>query len=189
MHNYEIHVTLPTEITEPKFREFCKTVDCKPLIIKNYRYDGGSYLEYITSTMRQSETDSKAYSVIKDIYFVAVELGYSIVRGKIEKQPNDYDSLDRNQYFETHVEFPSTLPISALKDSGFYISQVFDKVVGTYRSNTTLYARNFRSEVVQKFNIKNFETEWCIYDTNKGLDKDWINSYASQFKASPSVQI
>lgn len=112
---YEIHITidlenlLETNFTIDNFREDCKSIDVKPIVL-DLEMKEGSIKDVMTSSKHFGDNRS-AYEEANRIANKLTSFGYKVVRNKIETVPwhpaaptfNTGEPIPNGCYFESHI--------------------------------------------------------------------------------------
>lgn len=112
---YEIHITidlenlLETNFTIDNFREDCKSIDVKPIVL-DLEMKEGSIKDVMTSSKHFGDNRS-AYEESNRIANKLTSFGYKVVRNKIETVPwhpaaptfNTGEPIPNGCYFESHI--------------------------------------------------------------------------------------
>jgi NTP pyrophosphatase (non-canonical NTP hydrolase) len=108
---FEIHVTVEQAVSPEKFREDCHTIGVKPVMLDLQTKAGGVIKDVMTSSVVIGST-STAFNEMYGIETRLSDMGYKVVRGKIETSPRHPSvPTDANKfqhapgrYFESHIE-------------------------------------------------------------------------------------
>lgn len=185
---FEIHITVKAESTGI-FVELCSKLGVKPVFIElPYGQHPEQYMtsSWITGTSEKAQ--NKAAILVQTIK----DLGSEVLRVKVEAGasnegvPEEEPPKDPSRYFEFHVKIDITEQDldfqDALKKHSAHLS--LNSLKGDpNRKFVTLRIYNSGRKVAFNrldtllLDIKNplaVEREFCIMDTNKLLDKNWI---------------
>lgn len=201
-HFFEIHLTVNLEVENSPSKEeficFCIEHGIKPIVIG-----------FDNNIQKQVMTSDTCYCTLNEIYTIATtqaalleEKGYTISRVKIESDPSVIISKPDYCYVEIHLPcYTDRLKenlnviqnlIVPLKDSSSakpHISKnEFKRNITfiTYRSKKIKDFFEFDKyvyDVLKELKVltpkANLFYEVCIYDTNKELDNDWMQTSKS----------
>ncbi len=201
---YEIHVTIKNPGDVDKFKEDCQEIQVKPIVIDLQDNNSKTImLDVMTSSVFYGD-NAGAYNKTREITYFLKEKGYEVVRQKIETVPwhpaapsNKHVTpvMPKNCYFESHLQIITTtdrkpeLEIIAKKNNAHLSRNFFKKVseneyiiMVTLRTKKGTY-EEFKTELevlksnlaAADFQIKKFEVEFSIYDTNVSHDYNWTN--------------
>lgn len=190
---FEIHSTveLPIESDIEKFKNHCNAIGVKPIIIQT---QNGSRLDHQVMTASKHVFDDYL-PTLKSQYETLQGFGYTIIRQKVEKRPEEQSDTNF-KYYETH--FRLRLPkdynrsdLSSMCDKFdvhmsrnlFKSDEFFDYQMITHRTPTNSYT-GFMSVVqmikseLDKMGIHydKVEIEECIYDSNECIDDSWFKN-------------
>lgn len=189
MH-FEVHLTVNTTDVE-KFIEDCKVIGVKPIVIE---VENKELIERQVMTSSKHIAPSFEDTLLK-LSEELTDLNYTIIRQKVEIQPEFQNKHRDFVYYETHFrlklpkEFNRTVLIELCRLHKFHLSKnlfkksdTFDYQMITFRDNSINYA-GFISGIekmktdLNSLNIEydKVEIEECIFDTADSLDKNWVN--------------
>ncbi len=181
---YEFHVTVSTNNVE-KFKTDCGEIGVKPIVIDTITADN----QVMTSSVSKDKSD--IHKVVNSL----CEYGYTTLRIKIEKKPEERQDSDFI-YYETHFRLRLPLGYDVTKldqicnSFGLHRSKnLFKKsetckfLMLTYRT-TEMTLQEFNEYIdTVKFGLilsgliyDKVEIEECIYDSNTSLDIQWMNA-------------
>lgn len=191
---YEIHITV--EFSDAmKFVELCSEINSKPIIIA---FDKDTIPSQFMTSDTVPDDLLKTYARMSEVVNFFKSKGINILRKKIETVPWHPDAkkkkIAKKQYFETHfgLELSSKEDVDKLRkeipihwsrnafkrfDDGRFIQ------MGTFRlaecSATFFPLKAHYKRLIEElgFPIKKEITEFCLYDSNLDLDKEWMKSY------------
>lgn len=189
--NYEIHITVENN---GLFEEDCKRIGVKPIIIETENKDVRKDKQVMTSS-KHSGFGAEWYSMAAIKTLGLMEMGYKIVRVKVEIQPDPQININ-HVYYESHIRL--RLPkhfgkIEKLKEfclsagwhwskNLFKKSEQFDYQMMTFRyhSKNLDEFSNRISRMKDKLtedgvDYDKVEIEECILDTFEQRDKEWLN--------------
>ena len=204
---YEIHITLSSEdgYNIETFKQDCKGLNVKPLLLALQDKDAETVMTDIQTSSKFYGSNKEAFDEMKKISNGLTNLGYNVVREKIEasywhqKAPfkADGDSvMPKGCYFECHFnvecdnERLQTLSKIA-KSTNCHLSQnIFKKlsdgrftIMMTYRSYDQMYEEfEEHLEFIKNnltwsgFKIEKEIVEFSIYDTKITHDKKWLEA-------------
>ena len=192
----EIHITTAalglSEIDD--FVNFCKTIDAKPIIIE---LADGEILQHPMISKRVEVKDrhelDKIMSNLKSQFTAS---GYHLSRIKLEVHSKSAEAGKlffpdfKGGYYEWHAKVYNDDLEAIYKVADFvnvHVSKnglkgIKNRRILTVRETrderlflerTSLVKKNFASNGLE---VVNEEHEYCIYDSNKSLDKGWINT-------------
>lgn len=197
-NQFEFHLTLDTESSPavdgpveffknyPLFEKFCRDKGGKASVIDNLDKNGFRPSQHIMLTYRCRTDNWK--EVLGNLKTPIKALGdFSFIREKVEcsviGQP--LNTALKNGYFEAHfktLEFPSGVVSQSsvcewgysenvMKANAYYYTLRMPSKYGSVMD----FVREIAA--VQSTSRLTFpEIEYCLYDTNPGLDEDWIIS-------------
>ncbi len=194
MYDFEIHITT-SDITEDQihqFEVFCHSIEAKPILIELSK--GKFYRQPMISKVLKCKDKPSLEKLVTNLKSNFLTNGYEVVRTKIEVPPwhrkfvANYYQKESHTYYEWHgkVRLSNEPLISE-------ICEKFDARLSrnTLKNDTTTkfitirdygneQAANTRIESLKKqltehqITIIKEEFEFCIFDSNESLDKDWI---------------
>lgn len=203
---YEIHVTVDIESVKDtdSYISNCEYIGVKPIVLDLENGDDSTFKDVMTSSNFRGDNRG-SYEEMKRISNMLSEMGYKVVREKIETVPwhpaapmKVDDIMPKDCYFEAHigciiskVEKEKLQCIANSTDS--HLSRNFFKKLEdgkfinmiTYRMysgvGVTLDMFNNKVEYIKK-ELKRFDiefekviTEFSIYDTKVSHDFNWLN--------------
>lgn len=182
---YEIHLTVKDANIE-QFTNDCEQIGIKPILI-----DTGTTLnQLMTSSKYKNNNYKKTLNELKE---KLIKKGYKVVRDKVEIYPEEIKNSD-HKYYESHIRLKLNkgYNLQHLRTicliNEFHISknlfkkdENYDYQMITYR-NGNINLHDFKNHIeimtniLDKFDIlyDKIEIEECVYDSNIGIDKDWI---------------
>jgi len=196
---YEIHITIEKPKNIELFKETCKNIGVKPIIIDLEKGDDVIMSDVMTSSVHYGDNQS----ALAEAERIAGHLWkFQWLRTKIETVPwhpaapsmkNDLQMMKGN-YFESHLRIVTTLDRRPFLqkiaiDNGAHLSRNFFKKINEneYIIMMTLRKYNDVSEVFTKkvhalneflelhnFEVDKVEIEFAIYDSNDQHDSNWI---------------
>lgn len=191
--DFEIHITVKEAEVEP-FMEDCSAIGVKPIILDLYT-DGGPIKDVMTSSRFRGST-MEVMRHTKDLANEIRDLGYEVVREKIETVPWHPAAMvhapKQSAYFEAHIAFTPDERLRAFAElhdvhmSRNAMKKGADVVaMGTYRVSADLTSPEKFKTMVEKI-CKSAElvglkvrsrphVEYSLWDTNEQHDKAWIN--------------
>lgn len=194
IHYFESHLTvkITEENTIGQFKEACKSIDAKPIIIN---LGNGNIPQQVMTSSTYRNTLNNVYETVKQDVLKLEELGFEVIRTKIEV---DSSYTGKSLYSEIHipchsrklVEYPHLLDDIKLQTMDGrtvrgYISR------NEFKPNVTFIT--WRSKFIEDFNyfhsvhggllelgvlfnpLDKIELEIAVYDSNEGLDNTWIH--------------
>ena len=198
---YELHLTVEINNKDiPKFRESCKTLKIKPIIIE--LSEEISLRDIMTSSVFKGN-DKTVYEEMERIKSSLSGAGFKVIREKIEtipwhsKAPQSIrQKMPNNCYFESHI--PITLPKcdkiwnKINKVAKFHNSHLS---FNAFKKNTTSLTKmvTLRSadcffifkgkltallkdlELETQYPLNKVITEFALYDSNVSHDNKWLN--------------
>jgi len=205
---FEIHITVDMS-TEPdieSFKNTCKAIGVKPILLDLHMDTGALIKDMMTSSVIMGD-NRKAFCEMKRISTELSECGFKVIREKIETIPwhpaapsekHQNPVMPPSCYFESHLNTYCTEAVRAnlaniaSKHGAKMSSNVFKKFEdGSFTIMITL--RNY-SDVYEKFKIQlealktdlnnaNFQVEkeiveFSVFDTKISHDSAWILSNA-----------
>lgn len=198
---FEIHITVKTSDLN-KFKETCTRLNVKPIILE-LQLENDNILQDVMTSSNYIGSNTGAYNETKRISEGLKNIGFDVVREKIEtvpwhpSAPSNKDSnsdMPKNCYFETHFNIicndkrKDFLKIIAEKWDCHLSRNVFKKIddenyniMVTYRSYNAVY-EEFKNKVdfIKKIFIEyNYDVdkvilEFAIYDTKISHDFNWL---------------
>lgn len=148
---HEIHVTVEDAESIDEFREDCRSIGVKPVVLALHMSAGGVIKDVMTSQVVIGTT-TEAFAAMHNTESLLAAKGYNVVRSKIEAAPwhpsaptaeNKMRHLKDN-YFESHVEVfvndseGSTLTMAQLSecllDTDAHLSNNFFKATDTVKT-------------------------------------------------------
>lgn len=191
--DFEIHITVKEAEVEP-FMEDCSAIGVKPIILDLYT-DGGPIKDVMTSSrFRGSTTEVMRHT--KDLAKELRDLGYVVVREKIETVPWHPAAMvqppKQSAYFEAHIAFDPDERLRAFAElHNVHMSRNAMKkgtdvvAMGTYRVSADQTSPDAFKSMVEKIcqsaelvglKIRSRpHVEYSLWDTNEQHDKAWIN--------------
>jgi len=204
---YEIHITLNAQngINIDKFKEDCKNIKVKPILLDLQNQSGESVMDDVMTSSKIFGNNGEAFDEMKRISKDLSNLGYDIIREKIEasywhplapfKEDGDTEMPD-GCYFECHLNILCSedrmVELSTIsKSNNCHLSKNAFKsfpdgsftIMMTYRSYTEMY-EEFEDKLqiikgileMSKFSIEKEVVEFSIYDTNNNHDNKWLTA-------------
>ncbi len=193
----EVHITT-NEIQQAaidSFIDFCKHIDAKPIIIE---LGAGEVLQHPMISKRIKAADREELNgIIEGLKAEFLAAGYAVARVKLEvyyKHANEAQRLFfpeyKGGYYEWHGKvFSDKLDEvhQAARRSNVHVSQnglkgIKNRRILTMRTTHTAQAFTNRIDQVKRnfkwagIEIAGEELEYCIFDSNKSLDKGWIDT-------------
>lgn len=204
---YEIHVTVQLVPTESAyewqlktFKNACIEMGIKPIVL-DLENNGEIIMKDVMTSSKHIGNNASAYEECQGIYNVLTNIGFKVVRSKIETVPwhpaapiNEGDEMPKDCYFEAHIGCIITPnQKSKLNDiakaNNAHLSRNFFKKMedgrfvnmitlrhydGTY-DNFMEYLENLK-ECLTYNNIEYDKviTEFSIYDTRVSHDFQWL---------------
>lgn len=191
---YEIHVTV--ELSDAmKFVELCAEIQSKAIIIA---FDKDTIPSQFMTSDTIPDDLLKTYARMAEVVNFFKAKGINVLRKKIETVPWHPDAkkakIGKGRYFESHLGIKinsdadkallqKEIPIHWSRNPMKIYSDGSWLQMGTLRlaePGTTF----FPIKALYKTNIENlgFEvvkdiTEFCLYDSNLDLDKEWMKRY------------
>lgn len=196
--DFEIHITV-REAEVDSFKEDCATLGVKPIVLD--LYTGSTTIKDVMTSSRFRGNTTEVMRHTKGLAEKLREMGYDVVREKIETVPWHPAAMANHTrssaYFEAHIAFE---PDSRLKEfasqHNVHLSRNAMKkgsdtvMMGTYRVDATeTNARSFnntvenickRAELVGLRIKSKPHTEYSLWDTNEHHDGEWINDRSNQ---------
>lgn len=196
---YEIHVTVKRPDNIDKYQEDCAKIGVKPIVID---LENGDH-DVMTSSKFFGNNRS-SYEKVKSIAKDLTEMGYLVIREKIEtipfhpSAPSDKfknNKMPKDCYFESHIgirvsskEDKEKLVDISKKFNGHLSKNFFKKLEdGSYIQMLTIrnyatYYESFRSDIdncIKELKDIGFQTEkeiveFSIYDTKVSHDFEWL---------------
>lgn len=202
---HEIHITVKHVDDLNKFKEHCKLLDVKPIVLDLHTRQS-TLVDIMTSSIYVGTT-SQAYESLLVLKKRLQEFGYEVVRGKIEAAPwhpmvptrENTLGHKENNYFESHIEVyleaGTVNNLDKLKEiaseMGVHVSNNFFKrtenistVMLTYREHygTLEFFKETLAEIRKilidrGFSISKKEIiEYSVFDTNVHHDSEWLKA-------------
>lgn len=200
---FEIHITIKRPDDINMFKTHCHTYQIKPIVL-DLQNGGRSVMTDIMTSSKHIGNNRTAYLEAERIVKYLTELGYEVLRTKIESvpwhpaAPTDKDDkffMPEDCYFESHIGvIVDSMGVKRLREisdnHGCHLSKNYFKKVDndsyiimvTYRSYTQTYESFLNSvEDIKKDLDKNsylYEkviVEFSVYDTKVKHDKEWTN--------------
>lgn len=202
---YELHVTVNAEdgIDIEKFKNDCANLKVKPIVLDLQNQLGEKVMDDVMTSSKCLGNNGDAFEEMKRISNSLSELGYNVIREKIEaaywhtKAPfKDFGDtqMPKDCYFECHfgvICSDEVLPALSqiAKDTDSHLSKNAFKSYedGTYtimlsfRSYTMMYEdfREHLDKIVNLLHKNNFVVdkeivEFSIFDTKVQHDKEWL---------------
>ena len=204
---YEIHITVNVEkgIDIEQYKRDCKFIGVKPIVLDLQDRRGTSVMDDVMTSSKLVGNNGEAFSEMKRISEHLSDLGYNVIREKIEasyfhqKAPFKADGdteMPEGCYFECHFNVTCTdkrlhqLSNIAEATNCHLSSNVFKKfedgsftIMLTYRSYTEMY-EEFEKKLdwiknnlaSSAFKIEKEIVEFSIYDTRITHDSKWLSS-------------
>lgn len=202
---YEIHVTIDKDSIRnvDKYVQDCKSISVKPIVLDLEGTDDITIKDVMTSSHFRGDNRG-SYEEMKRISDSLTDMGYKVVREKIETVPwhpaapmTTGDVMPEDCYFEAHIgciissEQKEQLQLIASNTDSHLSRNFFKKLEDgkfvnmiTYRMyggvDVTLDMFNNHVEYMKK-ELKRFDiefekviTEFSIYDTKASHDNAWI---------------
>jgi len=202
---YEIHITVNAEdgIDIEKYKLDCEKINVKPILLDLQNQVGKSVMDDVMTSSKIFGNNGEAFDEMKRISIALTELGYNVIREKIEasywhqKSPFKEDGdteMPEGCYFECHFNILTTNDnmnslIKIAKSTNCHLSSnAFKKfedgsftIMLTFRSYEMMY-EDFEEHLefikdnlnYKKFKIEKEIVEFSIYDTNTLHDKKWL---------------
>jgi len=191
---YEIHVTVEMSDVE-KFKSLCAEIDSKAIIIA---FDKDTIPSQFMTSDNIPDDLLKTYARMSEVVNFFKSKGINVLRKKIETVPWHPDAkkkkLSKKQYFETHfgIELASQAEKELLKkeipihwsrnafkklEDGKFIQMGTLRLAECGATYFPLKAHYKRLITELGFCIKKEITEFCLYDSNLDLDKEWMKRY------------
>lgn len=202
---HEIHITVKEVPDLTTFKEHCKQLEVKPIVLDLHTRQS-TLVDVMTSSIYIGTT-SQAYESLLVLKKKLQEFGYEVVRGKIEAAPwhpmvptkeNTFGHKENN-YFESHIEVyleeGSKHNLESLKELAnelsVHVSNNFFKrtkevstVMLTYREyyGTLEFFKetlaDIRSKLIERgFSISKKEIiEYTVFDSNVYHDIEWLKT-------------
>ena len=203
---YEIHVTLNATngIDIDKFKEDCKLFGVKPIVLALQDQKGTKVMDDVMTSSKLYGHNGDAFEEMKRIAISFANLGYKVIREKIEasywhqKAPFKEDGdteMPEGCYFEVHLNIACTyekmhqLTTIAKSNDCHLSTNAFKKfddgsftIMMTYRSYDKMY-EDFESKlsfiknslILSAFKIEKEIVEFSIYDTKINHDSKWLS--------------
>ena len=167
---FEIHLTTNTD-SIIKFKEDCKQIGLKPLLIELYGKNDTYQQVMTSSSYKHLKVDEELTKSISNL----TKLGYTICRVKVEVNPNNYSGDKSIIYLESHIrvivnkETEKTLDILC-KENDFHKSKNAFKIIDgeTYYMMATI--RDYKIDITQ-FNLRVDKFKNILIDNNLSYDK------------------
>lgn len=187
--NYEIHITLEASNID-EFKKDCLEIGVKPIIIETQNANNKIGIQVMTSS---KHSGYHYLFTLNELCGKLLEKNYNILRKKVEIQPEEEKHVE-HIYYESHLrlklpkDFEYNILYELCEEHNFHLSKnLFKKDENfiwqmiTYRSKDTFDWFIWCIEIM-KSNLKmakiifdKIEIEECIFDTNEGIDKSWLN--------------
>jgi len=191
--NYEIHITVSQPDSIERFKQVCRAIDVKPIVIAT-----GDYDQVMTSSIF---ADGHYLNKVNKIDQHLSDAGFDVIRHKVEIMPQITKHPD-HLYYESHIRFKIpkekqgyvTEKLALIERlcqrknlhksrNLFKVDNEFIYQMATYRSYTdTIWQFGTHIEDVKDYAghvglwYDKVELEECIYDTNEGVDKKWLTN-------------
>lgn len=185
---FEIHITVES-FDINSFINHCKEINVNAIVIETEK-EGVFNNQVMTSS---KHVDENYLFVLNDISNKLQEVGYNILRKKVEIRPL-FEKNKNHIYYESHLrlklkrDFDRSILINLCKNSNFHLSKNFfkkdkdfDYQMITYRNDNISFTefnkvindmRNRLNDL--NVNFDKVEVEECIFDSNIKVDKNWI---------------
>lgn len=198
---YEIHVTIEHPEYIDTYKDVCKKIGVKPIVLdlENNDYKG---IDVMTSSVFYGDNRT----VYDETERIAKELsfhGYNVIRKKIETVPfhpaaprnSNFLTMPKNCYFECHLsvkihqddkhflekianEYDAHLSKNFFKKlENFQVIQMM--TLRAYKGNYDAFktkVKNLKTDLrINHFNYEKDIIEFCIYDTKISHDYQWLN--------------
>ena len=202
---HEIHVTVESAVDIESFRDACKSIGVKPVVLALHTQPGAIIRDVMTSQVVIGTTTDAFHAMEATGAGLAAQ-GYRVVRSKIEAAPwhpsaptlaNGLQHSEHN-YFESHIEVyvneDSDINLNrlmyCLAQQDAHVSGNFFKSTDTHKTVMVTLRRytgtleDFKSALERLKNllrICNFEynkkdiVEYSIYDSKVMHDDEWIH--------------
>lgn len=204
---YEIHITVNADdgIDIDKYKLDCATIGVKPIILALQDQSGNKVMDDVMTSSTLYGNNGEADSEMRRISIAMTELGYNVIREKIEasywhpKAPFIADgdtNMPEGCYFECHFNVGCTT--ERLEELGFIAKEfschlsrnafkTFEdgsfNIMMTYRSYTQMYEEFEASLTSIKSQLKHADfvlekeiVEFAIYDTKIKHDQKWLEA-------------
>ena len=204
---YEIHITLKSleGVDINVFKEDCKTIGVKPIVLALQDLNSNKVMDDIMTSSKIYGNNGEAFNEMKRISNALTNLGYNVVREKIEasywhtkapfKEGGD-TKMPAGCYFEVHLNIECTNEkLNKLnqisKSTNCHLSKNAFKIIDdntftimmTYRSYEQMFEDfeehlNFIKDTLQfnQFKLEKEIIEFAIYDTKINHDKLWLEA-------------
>lgn len=194
MYDFEIHITT-TDITEDQidqFEAFCASIAAKPIIIELSK--GQFYRQPMISKVVKCKDKQGLENEISSIQADFLSNGYQVVRTKIEVPPwhkeivANYYQNESKTYYEWHGKVKLTDEPLICKICELYQARLSRNTLKNDPTTKFITIRDYTDEQAVNTRIERLkehlnthqitmikeEFEFCIFDSNEALDKDWI---------------
>lgn len=204
---YEIHITVnATEgIDIEKYKIDCTSIGVKPIVLALQDQNANKVMDDVMTSSKFYGNNGEAFDAMRRISKQLSELGYNVIREKIEasywhqKAPFKIDGdtkMPEGCYFECHFNVECTteklLKLSKIaKATGCHLSKnafkIFDDgiftIMMTYRSYDKMY-EDFEEHLefiktnlhFSDFKLEKEIVEFSIYDTKINHDSKWLEA-------------
>lgn len=202
---YEIHITLNSldGLDVEKFKLDCKSIGVKPIILALQDKNSNKIMDDVMTSSKIYGNNGIAFEEMKRISNSLTNLGYNVIREKIEasywhaKAPFREDGntiMPDGCYFEVHLNIEcdkeKIIKLNQIaKSTNCHLSRNAFKVIDentftimmTYRSYDQVFEDfenhlNFIKEILflNKFKLEKEIIEFAIYDTKINHDNKWL---------------
>ncbi|WP_269929965.1 hypothetical protein [Aminobacter sp. HY435] len=194
----QLHVTVePKPGSEEAFSELCRELGAKPVFLKNRTLGGVLVTEWLTSSTASLHGSPGA--LLHHTAFVFAVSGFTVTRMKIEATPWHPEApTKRNglailagRYFEAHVKVLGKLSTDRYAEL-VRVANVHGAGVSSREDGTRHYVtlrvtegvlEDFQwaaMQLAERLHKDHFDinpsvsTEFCIFDSNVGHDREWL---------------
>lgn len=117
---YEIHITVKLDNgnTIDNFTDACEAIGVKPLLLDLQNNQGANVMNDVMTSSKHMGTNRSAYDKVSFIVGCLTEMGFTVVREKIETVPwhpaapkTPEQQMPASCYFEAHLGIPLNDPI------------------------------------------------------------------------------
>lgn len=201
---YEIHITLKDVSDIKKFKEDCKSLGVKPIVLALQDSSFNKKMDDIMTSHKVYGNNGDAFEEMNRVSESLKKIGYKVIREKIEasywhtKAPFRADKdkiMPKGCYFEVHLNIRCNNEIRDIlaniaKDKKCHLStNIFKKfdnqeytIMMTYRAYEGTYEdfEEHLESIKKDLNLNNFNVEkeiveFAIYDTKINHDDIWLN--------------